>query len=250
MRRLPVVALTLLVSAAACQDESPTSVDQPQFARSEAATGMAGEALYRITFTNLTGGQPFTPPAAAVHRQSISLFDVGEPAIFEVKEIAENGNLAPLLDLAGTSRQVIDAVVTPGAAGPVLPGETVAFDVEGRTGAKYLSIVAMLICTNDGFTGTTTTRLPKRVGDAETFAAYAYDAGTEMNTESWSDLVPPCAGLTGFDNGGQGSGMSHPDLYEGSVVRMHPGISGDADLDASVHGWDGPVAEITIERIG
>ena len=250
MRRLPVVALTLLLGVAACDEETSTTTE-PQFARSEAATGEAGEALYRVTMYNLTSGQPFTPPVAAIHRQSIGLFEVGEPASFEVKEIAENGNIMPLVELASTNKQVIDAAVTPGPTiPPVLPGEMVSFDVEGRTGAKYLSIVSMLICTNDGFTGANTLRLPKRVGAMETVDAYGYDAGTEINTESWADLVPPCAGLTGFDNGGMGSGMSDPALFEGGTVQMHPGIAGGDDLDAEVHGWDGPVARIMIERIG
>ena len=253
MRRLPVVALTLLLGAAAC-DEETSNTTEPQFAKSEAATGKAGEALYRVTMYNLTSGQPFTPPVAAVHRQSIGLFDVGEPASFEVKEIAENGNLAPLIELASTNRQVIAAAVTPGPGAPdvppVMPGQMVTFDLEGRTGAKYLSIVAMLICTNDGFTGANTLRLPKQIGSMETVDANGYDAGTEINTESWADLVPPCAPLTGFDNGGMGTGMSHPDLFEGGTVQMHPGFMGDSDLDAEVHGWDGPVARITVERIG
>jgi hypothetical protein len=250
MRRLPVVALGLLLATAACLDETQ-STTEPQFARSDAATGKAGEALYRVTMYNLTAGQPFTPPVAAVHRQSIGLFSVGEPASFEVKEIAENGNIAPLVELASTNKHVIDAAVTPGPTiPPVLPGEMVQFEVEGRTGAKYLSIVSMLICTNDGFTGANTLRLPRQIGASETVSAYGYDAGTEINTESWADLVPPCAGLTGFDNMGQGSGMSDPALFEGGVVHMHPGIDGDSDLDAGVHDWAGPVAQITVERIG
>jgi hypothetical protein len=249
MRRLPVVALALALGASACQDETPSSVE-PQLARAEAATGPEGQALYRVTFQNLTEGQPFTPPVAAVHRQAVALFEIGQPASFEVKEIAENGNIGPLVEVATTNKHVMDAAVTPGAAGPVLPGETVSFDVEGRTGAKYLSIVAMLVCTNDGFTGANTLRLPRTVGSSETIDAYGYDAGTEMNTEAWPDLVPPCGPLTGFDSMGQGTGMSDPALYEGGVVRMHTGISGNADLDPSVHGWDGPVARIVVERIG
>jgi hypothetical protein len=131
-----------------------------------------------------------------------------------------------------------------------MPGETIVFDLHGRTGAKYLSMVAMLICTNDGFTGANSIRLPKRIGESATLYAYGYDAGTELNTEAWADLVPPCAGLTGFDSMGAGTGTSNPALAEGGVIRMHPGITGAADLDAAVHGWTGPASRITVERIG
>jgi len=108
----------------------------------------------------------------------------------------------------------------------------------------------MLICTNDGFTGLNAVRLPRRIGESTTLDAYGYDAGTEMNTEAWDDLVPPCAALTGFDAMGAGSGASNPALLEGGVVQMHPGIQGTADLDAEVHGWSGAVARFVVERIG
>jgi hypothetical protein len=156
-----------------------------------------------------------------------------------------------MITFASASRHVKDAVVTEGPTlPPLLPGENVSFEIDGRTGAKYLSVVSMLICTNDGFTGVNSMRLPKRIGETATVDAYGYDAGTEVNTEAWADMVPPCAPLTGFDAMGAGTGMSDPGLAEGGVIRMHPGITGSGDLDPAVHGWTGAVARYEVERIG
>src|SRR5688572_17431092 len=51
---------------------------------------------YRVTIRNLTPGQPLSPPVVATHRGDDQLFEVGEPASVGVREIAENGNNAPL----------------------------------------------------------------------------------------------------------------------------------------------------------
>ncbi|MDA0329700.1 MAG: spondin domain-containing protein [Gemmatimonadetes bacterium] len=249
MRRISVIALGLVLGSGACLDESETSVG-PQFA-SSAATGEAGTASYRVTVSNLTAGQPLTPPLAAIHRSPVHLFEMGQPASFEVQQIAENGNLDPMIEALGQSQHVDAVVVTQGPTlPPVLPSESVTFVVTGDTGAKYLSIVAMLICTNDGFTGVDAQRLPKRIGDTVTIDAVAYDAGTEMNTEDFADLVPPCAPLTGVASTDSGTGASNPALAEGGIVRVHTGIEGDDDLQVGIHGWDSPVATIEIERIG
>lgn len=249
MRRFSVLTLGLLVATGACSDESPTQL-QPQFA-SASSTGQAGEAHYRVSIYNLSSGQPLTPPVTAVHRRSLSLFEVGSAATFEVQSIAENGNINPLVDFASTNKHVTDASVTTGpTVPPVLPGEMVEYEVMGQQGAKYLSFVSMLICTNDGFTGANSIRLPKAVGESTSVMLSGYDAGTEINTEAFQDLVPPCGPLTGFDSMGLGTGMSNPDLAEGGVITMHQGISGDADLQGDPHDFDGPVAQIMIERIG
>jgi hypothetical protein len=78
-----------------------------------------------------------------------------------------------------------------------------------------------------------------------------YDAGTEINTEDFADIVPPCQGLIGVSSGEAGTGVSNPALAEGGVIHHHAGIQGGADLVPAVHGWDvdEPVAEITVERI-
>ena len=41
-----------------------------------------------------------------------------------------------------------------------------------------------------------------------------YDAGTELNTEDFADIVPPCQGLIGVSSEDGGTGMSDPSLAE------------------------------------
>ena len=212
-----------------------------------AASAEPPTRTYEVTITNLTSGQPFTPPLVATHRKSIDLFEVGQPANTAIQEIAENGNLDPAVALATGSKQVSDAQVALGEVPPLLPGASRTVTVSAVPGAENLTWVSMLICTNDGFTGLDTLRLPRNVGDSSVHQTSGYDAGTEINTESWSDLVPPCAPLTGFGDQG-GTGMTNPELAENGVITMHPGITGGTDLAPAVHGWSGPVAMVEITR--
>ena len=96
----------------------------------------------------------------------------------------------------------------------------------------------MLICTNDGFTGIDSLTLEASGSKGETGA---YDAGTEINTEDFADIVPPCQGLTPVSSDDAGTGMTNPDLAEGGVVVSHPGVQGGRDLTAT-HMWEGAVA--------
>jgi hypothetical protein len=207
-------------------------------------------ATYQVTITNLTHGQWLTPPAAATHGPRFSPFRVGQPASEGVQQIAENGNLAPYTDALAANPSVYDwtvAIADPDLP-PIAPGHSVTFTLEAPTNARF-SFVSMLICTNDGFTGVNGAHLPRHIGNSMTLYGRAYDAGTEINTERWADLVPPCAQLTGFGDQG-GSGMSNPDLAEHGVVKPHRGIKGVADLVPAVHGWRGPVSKIEVTRIG
>jgi hypothetical protein len=221
------------------------------------ANASAPERTYRVTITNLTSGQPLTPVAVATHRMSVDAFTVGEPASLGVKEIAENGDLGPFVSsLQGASgvSEVVEGTFpvvpesTPGAA--MFP-DSVTFEIHATADARRLSWVSMLICTNDGFTGVDALKLPVNVGQSVTTGTAGYDAGTEVNTEDFADIVPPCQGLIGVSSGEAGTGRSNPALAEGGVIHHHPGIQGGADLVPEVHGWDvdEPVAEITVERI-
>jgi hypothetical protein len=209
---------------------------------------------FEVTFTDLTSGQPLTPAVAATHRGKNELFRVGRAASFGLKEIAENGNNAPMLNRLGSDRDVSEVVEAPG--GPLVPAGTpgdamfdqsTTFSIGAGHGARFLSLASMLICTNDGFTGVNSLMLPRRVGDSVTVETAGYDAGTEANTEDFADIVPPCQDLIGV-TGEPGTGQSDPALAQNDVIRHHRGITGRRDLLPDVHGWDvnAPVARITV----
>lgn len=205
---------------------------------------------YEITVENLTAsGQPFTPPLVALHRRAADLFTVGKAASVGIREIAENGNLAPMLGRLGGSRHVsaFTVAATPPVP-PLEPGESVTVSLEAEPGSRFVSFVSMLICTNDGFTGLDAAHLPNRVGDESVWYTDAYDAGTEVNTEDFADIVPPCPALSGVPSDVAGTGTSDPALAEGGVIHPHPGIAGIADLQPGVHGWMDPVARVTVRR--
>lgn len=218
--------------------------------------GADSGATFEVTITSLIPGQPLTPPVVATHSGATKVFRVGRAASFEVKEIAENGNTAPLAVLLENSRGVADVfagaapLVADGVPGAGVFAESVTFTIEASRGARFLSWVSMLICTNDGFSGVDGLKLPSQIGRSVTVGTAGYDAGTEINTEDFADIVPPCQGLVGVSTGEAGTGTSNPALAEGGVIHHHAGIQGIADLVA-IHGWDvdQPVAEITVERI-
>ncbi|ELZ67084.1 hypothetical protein C457_13644 [Haloferax prahovense DSM 18310] len=210
---------------------------------------------YRVTVANLTTGQPFTPPAVVAHRAGVELFAVGDPASDAIRELAENGNLGPLGELAEASDDVRGVAV---GDAPLVPDELPAsemfpaaatLELETDASGAYLSFVSMLIGTNDGFAGLDTVPLPERVNESRSYFAASYDAGTEVNTEAYGDMVPPAQALYGIDSGTDGTGMSDPDLAENGVIAPHAGIVGDGDLDPTVYGWDDPVALVQVERL-
>lgn len=223
-------------------------------AQQEGGSGGAAARSYRVTVTNLTPYQPFTPPAIALHRPSVEVFAVGDPASMPVKEIAENGNLAPLLDVVASTNAIRGAVVGDGPLVPASdPGDTgfpyfAELHVDADASARYLSFISMLVATNDGFVGLDTVPLPQEVNGSVTYFAQAYDAGTEMNTEMFADMVPPAQGLTGEDRGIDGTGTSDPALAENGVITPHPGITGIGDVPEAFD-WPEPTASVVVERV-
>ncbi|MCH8921369.1 MAG: spondin domain-containing protein [Chloroflexi bacterium] len=207
-----------------------------------AASPAAGQqtVTYNVTIENLTSGQPFTPPVVAAHTSGMDVFNVGQAASAEVQAIAENGNNDPLVALLGGSAAVLDSA---SGTAPVKPGESATITVEAPSGS-LLSVVFMLICTNDGFSGVDSMTLA--ASGSESVDANAYDAGTETNTEDFADIVPPCQDLIGVSSADAGTGETDPALAEGGVITAHQGIQGGTDLTVSDHGWTDPVARITV----
>ncbi|MFV1970524.1 MAG: spondin domain-containing protein [Acidimicrobiia bacterium] len=199
-------------------------------------------ATYEITITNLTSGQPITPAVFAVHSGRHDLFQKGAEASNGIQQLAENGGVG-VLAAEVAANPAISASTVVGAA-PLAPGTSATMSLEVIGRANRFSLAAMLVCTNDGFGGIDGERLPSEVGDEHRYYARAFDAGTELNTELYADLVPPCDG-----DPTTGTGMSNPALAEGGKVHRHEGIAGIGDL-TEAHAWSGPVLKVTIERTG
>ena len=199
--------------------------------------GAETAGIFRISVTNLTSGQPMTPPVVALHDSSVSLFTIGEAASPELQAIAEDGNNAPMVALAGSLAEVTAsgvAFVDPSAPGPIPPGGTASIVLQTEAADQLLSVVNMVVCTNDGFTGADSVALP--TGDEPvSFEALPYDAGTELNELNADYWVPPC--------GGSGENL-HED--ENGITGAHPGQTGVGDFDFV--GSDA-VIRIDVERI-
>lgn len=208
--------------------------------------------MYEVTITNITPGQPITPPLLVTHAKDMGFFTVGEMANNGIQQLAENGNPDPLVEMLQEKSGIIDIVQgtvplvpanDPGNTG-LSHSETFVVSTEGNI--RYLSFASMLVCTNDGFAGIDTIKLPVK---HMTVYAEAYDARTEMNTEDFADMVPPCQDAIGISSDDEGTGVSNPAIAEDGVIIPHPGILGGEDLLENVHAWGNPVVKIDIVRM-
>lgn len=215
-----------------------------------------GTRSYRVTVANLTAGQPFTPVLAVVHTAAVELFAVGEPATAEIQALAENGDLDPLVELAGETEAVRGAGV---GTAPLVPQadpagtgnpfyESVTVEADAGGDELFLSVVCMLIATNDGIVGVDTVPLPEAVNESRTYYANGYDVGTEVNTELFADLVPPAKTLI-LGGESEGTTETDPDLAEDGIIQPHPGIEGVGNLPPSVYDWPEPSALVQVERL-
>jgi hypothetical protein len=201
------------------------------------------EGTYLVEFENLTEGQYLTPPNWAAHDRAVDVFQVRRPASPGVEAVAERGGV-PIL-AAELTAAVDDAglgVSGVGADAPIGPGGSTTF--EFSTVENRLSIVSMVICTNDGFAGLDSRRLPRFGGQSRTYYLRAFDAGTELNTENRADIVP-----APFCNGEGGTGEDQPEIDENGTITRHPTFRGVGDMPDSFD-WTGPVVKVTITNNG
>ncbi len=197
----------------------------------------AADPLYRITITNMTQHQVFTPVLMATHADGIRVFTPGKPALPELEALAESGNTQPALDLLHSLGGLVGEAKSSGAVLP--PGESVSLTLKGGPNITRFMVVSMLIPTNDAFFAINGQPLP--TGDAPLqFVAPAWDAGTEDNDELCEHIPGPpsvCSGEGVSNSGGEG------------FVHTHPGIHGVGDLDAATYDWRSPTAIVTVKRI-
>jgi len=170
-------------------DDDNAADDDNTAAPTPVATSEPGS--FQVTFTNLTQGQPMTPPVVALHDPSVHLFQVGEVSSDAIQVIAEMGNNAPLVEFAVANPSVVSAAGVAGDA-PFGPGGQVTLNLTTTEEGQVFSAVNMLICTNDGISGVDSIALPAGT-DPVVVLARPYDAGTRINqNNSYSFFPPPC----------------------------------------------------------
>ena len=237
-RYLTILGVATLL--AACSDSNTLQV--PPATEAPEVEPPAPGATFEVTTTNLTAGQPLSPIALIAHTDTLRVFTIGEAASVGLELLAEGGDNSGLLDeFDGRGEVSGEAPVGPGAS------ETLTLELDSDdTAATVLSVITMLVNTNDAITGFTGMDLASlAVGDSVTVDAVAYDAGTEANSEAAGTIPGPA-------DSGEGFNETRDDL--GDQVTMHPGVVTAADgLDGSVlmqiHRFDNPVARITVTRI-
>ncbi|WP_448547211.1 spondin domain-containing protein [Thalassotalea fusca] len=204
-----------------------------------------------ITVTNLTQGIYYTPILIAAHNTDIDMFTVGEAASNELQAMAEGGDISGLSTLVTAGNA--DIVENP-AGGLLAPASSTTTTLNTMEGNTHLSLVSMMLPTNDGFIGLDSWMIPSESG-TYSFTLSAYDAGTEANDEIINGGgAPGVAGIPiapGNDAGAGGAGVTS--MEENTMIHVHRGNLGDddlsggkSDLDNTVHRWLNPVARVTV----
>ena len=151
--------------------------------------GSAQALEVSVEVQNLTHGIYFTPLLITAHDSDSQLFQLGQAASAELQAMAEGGDISGLVTQLESAGGNITANPAEGLLAPGAMTPTVSFSTEGSDNT-HLSLVAMMLPTNDGFVGLDSWKLPESAG---TYTVYlnAYDAGTEANDEGakWADIA-------------------------------------------------------------
>ncbi|WP_345868980.1 spondin domain-containing protein [Shewanella algae] len=208
-------------------------------------------AQLEISINNLTHGNHFTPLLIAAHDGNSHLFQAGEPASSALQKMAEGGDISELQQAVTANNGVI--VANP-AAGLLAPGAKVEKVMLDSGALTHLSLVAMLLPTNDAFVGLDGWEIPSTPG-SYTLYLKAYDAGTEANDEQITGGgAPGVPGIPAAPDGmGGQNGTGVMDDSSNDRVHIHPGLLGDtdpnggiSDVDSRIHRWLNPVAALIV----
>jgi len=217
------------ISLAACGDNDNGST--------EVISAVDSTLEYQVTVSNLTNAQPFSPLTVLLHDTG-EVWSIGESASDALENLAESGDNSGLI--------ASSFVLSSASNGAVLPyGQSATVTVSTGSESNYLSLVTMLVNTNDAFSGLNKIDISQlAVNQSLQYSPGAYDAGTEANSEEAGTIPGPA------DSGGEGYNVVRDDV---DFVTMHSGvISSDDGLTDSVlsfqHKFDNPVMAVTITR--
>jgi len=217
----------------------------------------ANAAMWDVTVTNLTNGNHFTPLLVAAHGENTHLFETGTAASASLTAMAECGDFSGLVTDLGATADVVENPVGPDGSDPgfLAPGASVTTTTIDTGTNTHLSVVAMILPSNDGFIGLGSVEVPEDAG-TYTFYVNGYDAGTETNNElmDTSDCAVGQLGYPGAPSGSTGTGgtgVTNADTN--TMVHIHRGVLGDSnatgglsDLNSAVHRWQNPMAKVTV----
>ncbi|MDN4502763.1 spondin domain-containing protein [Alteromonadaceae bacterium BrNp21-10] len=216
-----------------------------------AVSSLSHAAELDITVQNLTQGIYFTPLLISAHPSDASFYKLGEMASGELQAMAEGGDISGLMSIAdGMSA---NSSANP-AEGMLAPSTTVMTSLSTDSANTHLSLMAMLLPTNDGFVGLDSWEIPSEAGTYH-FYLNGYDAGTEANDEMITGGgAPGAAGIPKDPAGKQGMNATGvTDMETNMMIHVHRGNLGDdmmdggkSDLNNTVHRWLNPVAKVTV----
>ncbi len=225
LTRTKITALCLLLSTAFIQGCSDDNDDDDKSPR-----------MFSINVTNLTNNQAFSPITSVLHNNSMHLFEVGTSASLAVETLAESGDNSGIINDTTLKSAV-------SGNGILLPGSNETLMITAEDDNLHLSLLAMLVNTNDGFIALNSVDLKALMQDESmTLHAKVYDAGTEANNEAATDLP---------GQSGEGFNAARNDR---DFIAIHTGIVGieDGVTGSALNGtyrFDNPGAKIVITRI-
>lgn len=230
------------------------------------AQDMGETSTVRVTLTN-TSPQVISPPLLIAHDADYAPFLIGGEATPELARLAEDGDASELAVIARLDPSVAAVVI---ADGPLPPGQSVTLAVETSEEQPFLTVLGMLVTTNDAFLvwtgdareldqmsmtmaddamtadGATSMDASSAMGGMDAMDAMGaappphdavvrvFDAGSEANTERCDQIPgPPCGS----------AGARALEGAEGHVA-LHGGILGVGDLDPAEWDWRNPVLEV------
>lgn len=203
-------------------------------------TIIGNSAEITVKVINSTRGISFTPILVAAHKSDDALFTLGLIASESLKAMAQEGNLTKLKEDLEKEDANIKTDIHTGLLGA---GESNSTELTTDTANTNLSIVAMMLPTNDGFIALNNWKIPTTKG-TYTVNINAYDSGTEANDELNTSIPGPAT------NGIGGTGILGVKV-EG-FVHIHRGAIGDNNLTGGksdltfANRWLNPVARAII----
>jgi len=220
------ISSAMVLSIFACSDNNNTPANETY--------------RFSVQIINMTNAQPLSPPVAMLHDKNFNFWRIGEPASLALETLAEGGSGSDLLALQPGNPQFEATEAVPA-------GEDVEFILQTSDAEQlYLSVASMLINTNDAFSGVNSIELDSLTeGQTRVYDTYAYDAGTEFNSELPGTLPGPA-------DGGEGFNEDRDDVT--SVVTLHGGVvSADDSFNESTLSaadkFDNPTLRIIVTAL-